>query len=263
MFVLLLEASDKNTAESVVSSFYENLRILSELPDEQAVAASTIQCVDLCASDLFMYFPNEFVYMGADNVTSNADIIPSAYVTYFKRYFKGQNAVFDCAISSQGILREPEYGKVDDESFTYVYVKKKYSTTNANVVFVDTVLAKKENGTYKILGIQNVAGGNAFTHSSDNTNSSGNVMSMMVEAARYYTMKEYDKSYNMYLRIVDADEKNANAYYRLAIMSYKREGCRQYSRKETDRLAMKYITQAKSCGDRYIREKVSNVLYYW
>ena len=274
MFALHIGASDMNSAKNVVSLFYESLKVLSEHPDENTVAESTYQCVDLCASDNFMNFPNEFVYLGLDNSTNSADILPSTYVAYFKKYVKNHNTDYDCTISSPVVLREAEYGKEDDVSYTYFYVNKRYSSDNVNVEFVDTVITMKEKGTYKILGIQNVAGGNAFTtthfHSDYNdhpvsspTHTSASVTSMTVEAARYYTMKEYDKSYNMYLKIIDSDEKNANAYYRLAIMSYERKGCRQYSRQETDRLAMAYINQANSFGDEYLRNKISNVLYYW
>lgn len=59
------------------------------------------------------------------------------------------------------------------------------------------------------------------------------------------------------------DSSNANAYYRLALMSYRRQGCKQYTKKHTDELAMTYIKKAFDNGDSRLKGKINNILYYW
>ena len=88
-----------------------------------------------------------------------------------------------------------------------------------------------------------------------------------MRASSHYTKKEYDAAYAIYKDILSHESDNVNANYRLAIMSYKRQGCGNLSKKEADRVAMKYLRKARSSAvkadDQAYVDKIDNVEYYW
>lgn len=78
-------------------------------------------------------------------------------------------------------------------------------------------------------------------------------------AASYYTSKRYYDAYRTYQKIIKIDSKNANAYYRLGVMTYYREGC-WFSSKEATRKAIEYVENAKALG--FNSDKTSKTIYY-
>ena len=95
------------------------------------------------------------------------------------------------------------------------------------------------------------------------TTTNNDVLHLQASAAHFYNAKDYIRAYKTYHKVIEVDKENADAYYRLAIMSYRRMGCKQYKRKQTDTDAMKYMEKAKEYGRGELRDRAYNLLKYW
>ena len=80
-------------------------------------------------------------------------------------------------------------------------------------------------------------------------------------AAYYYSHGDYNTAYQKYLEIVKA-ENDGDAYYRLAVMTYYGEGCKNLFARNKDRYkkAVDYLKCAVKYGDSKIRRNAENML---
>lgn len=266
-------APDYSFAEDIITSFYDNLKVLAHGEEGDASYLAGESCIHMAASsEAGLYFPNEFKQFGIMGSHEEESLICSSYISQFKRMAASRHLQFSYQIKMTIPFYEAEWKKTDDEaSFVYCIVEKRYGPTVYNGIIRDTVLI---NGDRKIIGIRNFAGGEAYTGYHNqiivSNNSSGQVIPNKVNlenlhfsAARYYNQKKYAEAYKTYQDILKYDSSNANAYYRLALMSYRRQGCKQYTKKHTDELAMTYIKKAFDNGDSRLKGKINNILYYW
>lgn len=267
-------ATDMSVAELTVKSFYDNLKILAASAgdvDDTSYAA-TVACYDLVVSPhngMNRFFPNEFKFFSIDWGHSESSLACDTYISNFKKMAREKDIQFRYAIKKT----EPFFQKGFDNpelSFVWCFVEKQYGPKVYGHIIRDTILVNcTEN---KIFGICNVAGGNAFTSDPQDIaggNNSGintqnvqfvNLLQMEFEASRYFTQKRYKECYDTYLNILKYDPTNANACYRLALMSYSRQGC---PKKDADKKAMMYLNKADKYGDSSMKEKIRNIRYYW
>lgn len=273
-FLSATPKSDLSFAEALTISFYNNLKTLSFGEDGDASYEAGESCIHMAASsEAGLYFPNEFKKLGMTGSHDEESLICTSYIAQFKKMASSRHMQFSYQIKNTIPFYEAEWKKSDDEaSFVYCIVEKRYGPDIYNGVIRDTVLI---NGNRKIIGIRNFAGGEAFTeyHVQVNVpiitpdlispNSNANIESLHFAAASYYNQRKYSDAYNTYLTILKYDPNNANAYYRLALMSYRRQGCKQLSKEKTDELAMSYINKAFKHGDSGLKSKINNILYYW
>lgn len=277
MSFMAVTTADLSITEQTIASFYSNLKILSAGEYDDASYEAGESCIAMVASDQNFFFPNEFKMFGIDGSHDEQSLIFSSYVAQFRKMAASEkkgsshSMQFSYRIVETIPFYEAEWKKADNEaSFFYCIVEKKYGTTVYNGIIRDTVLV---NSNKKILGIRNFAGGEAYTGhnviSEPGEDGSGpsipyiDVARLEVDAAKFFTNKQYVKAFNTYQQILVHAPDNANAYYRLALMSYRRQGCTQFSRKETDKMAMEYIDQAYDHGDWALKRKVQNIKYYW
>lgn len=265
--------ADIAVAEQIVDNFYKNLKILSSGENDDSTYEAGERCISIAASaDAGLFFPNEFKKLGMEGSHDESSLICKSYVSQFKRMASTYKMQFSYQIKSTIPFYEAEWNKGDQQaSFVYCIVEKRYGPSVFNGVIQDTVLI---NSNRKIIGIRNWSGGQAYTdHNVPNVtvpspgptgpSTEVDLTQLQFDATRYYTNRQYSMAYRTYQTILQKDPDNANAYYRLAIMSYRRQGCSQYPRKQTDKLAMDYITRAYDCGDRALKQKIDNILYYW
>jgi tetratricopeptide (TPR) repeat protein len=76
-------------------------------------------------------------------------------------------------------------------------------------------------------------------------------------AANYYSSKLYYHAYRTYERILQLEPKNANAYYRLSLLTFWRQGC-HLSAKAAHQKGLEYAEKAKSLG----YSKAETAIYY-
>lgn len=273
-FLAATPTSELSVAESIVVSFYNNLKILSRGDTDDASAEATAACYDLVVnSSELLSFPNEFKKFGIEGSREEENLICGSFIPMFKSLARKRHLQFNYQLTRTIPFYEAEWKKSDKEaSFVYCIVEKKYGPTVYNGVIRDTVLVDSNK---KIYGIRNFAGGKALTEyhnqvpiitptiSPDPDDSEVDIESLHFAATSFYKQKKYADAFNTYQTILRYDPQNANAYYRLAIMSYRRQGCINYSRKETDKMAMTYINKAYDNGDSQLKSKINNILYYW
>ena len=83
------------------------------------------------------------------------------------------------------------------------------------------------------------------------------IESLRVLAASYYTSKKYYSAYKAYEKIIKIDPNNANAYYRLGLMTYWKQGC-WFSTKEAHRKGLEYAKKSRCLGF----DKADTAIYY-
>ena len=89
------------------------------------------------------------------------------------------------------------------------------------------------------------------------TDDGEDIDALRVLAASYYTLKQYYSAYRIYEKIIRIDPENANAYYRLGLMTFWRQGCR-LPRKEARRKGLEYAERAYRLGFY----KAETAIYY-
>ena len=276
VFSVAATNADLSIAEQTVNAFYNNLKILSAGEKDDASYEAGENCISMAASSEGQYFPNEFKKLGLTDSHNESGLMCKSYVSEFKRMASSHRMQFSYSIKKTMPYYETEWNKSDKQaSFIHCIVEKRYGPSTYQGVIRDTVLL---NDDRKIIGIRNFAGGEAYTehHVQVSIPDQGQTLPTPVvdvnkvdinklkfEASEYYTNRQYAKAYNTYKIILAHDESNANAYYRLAIMTYKRQGCSQYSKKQTDQFAMDYIKKAYDNGKPALKAKINNILYYW
>lgn len=122
-------------------------------------------------------------------------------------------------------------------------VDKTFTDGRITRTFSDTLLVKRG----EIVTIKN----------SMSTDDGENIDALRALAASYYTLKQYYRAYRIYEKIIRIDPENANAYYRLGLMTFWRQGCR-LPRKEARRKGLEYAERAYRLGFY----KAETAIYY-
>ena len=273
IFMSIYVWANSSRTSDVVSDFYYQIKIIAEHPkDSEMSFEARDRVTDMsCDTEGSGWFPNEFV----DDPNSQQKLRAYNYALKFASLSEETNPSFSYKIVSQNKYVEPEWEKNEAESnFSYTIVDKSYTYKGVKKNVRDTIIIA--NFTNQILGVMNKYGGYDFTideNESDfpnpspittpTANTNNDVLHLQAAAAHYYDAKNYDKAYQIYRKVIEKDKENADAYYRLAIMSYRRQGCKQYKRKQTDTDAMTYMEKAKEFGTGELRNRAYNLLKYW
>lgn len=264
LFLLLFSflgstSADLTLAKQVVEELYTGFNTIAVDPEGNDALDAVFHCLTLFASDHIAKFPDESTYLeNSGSISTATNIFADKYVSGFRSIVRARPGFFQYTIAGASSYYEAEWRKSESRaSFVYCFVDKSY----AGISFRDTVLL---NGGGKIVGIRNCAGGEAYTADVANSNS---IEGLTVSASKFYSEKKYSEAFSVYSKILEKEPANVNANYRLAVMSYKREGCKQFSKKETDRMAMKYLRKARSSAEKAQDfenvKKFDNILYYW
>lgn len=82
-------------------------------------------------------------------------------------------------------------------------------------------------------------------------------------AARYYTAKDYGKTYAVLEQLIEDYDNSAEGWYRLALLvNYKRKWSKKlYSNPR--RTALSFMEKASNRASGALADKIENILYYW
>ena len=249
-------AFSESEAKAIVYKFYHNLRIIAEgnYPNEEQtedfiVARNNI--LNSCYSNR-INLPNEFAQF--DFQTNDPFLEASVYVKRLFDFSIQKHPQIKATVISVKPFEEIKSVKSEDsKNFYDVYVKKTITVKGYKPKeYTDVVRLYAENG--KITQISNESGGGAGE----------SVITLRGKAAELFANKEYDKAFDMYLKVIQKDPKQGDAYYRLGLMAYHKLGCktRYVSGKERRRNAYEYMEKASRFSDYKIREYANRVLYY-
>ena len=145
-------------------------------------------------------------------------------------------------------MTEPEIKKRGFESgkdYIETIVQKTFTDNRISKTFQDTVIVENDEITLLV-------------NSSYTRDNIVDIKTLRALAAHYYTQKNYYKAYETYQKIINIDPKNANAYYRLGIMTYYQQGCRFSKKKTARKKGIEYIKRSLFLGF-----DASATLYYF
>lgn len=226
----------------VVTKFYDAIRGLSQASNDSEAARYTSAIKDcfLGKDDGGIPVPNDFYSWEAreTNITSNVYSFRARDMFYTKKKLK----VPEYHIESSKYISEVELEKYKNATSDLIQtiVRKTFSDGEISKTFSDTLIIE-----YGKIGVFN------------NTISDEDVNALRALAARYYSSKLYYLAYKTYERIISVDPKNANAYYRLALLTYWRRGC-NFSVKTAHKKGLEYAEKSKSLGFY----KAETAIYY-
>lgn len=241
---------------ATVERFYSSMKKLTE-----TASASEAQSLQEAMQYCFLYgkptskhntlsginIPNDLFTLGDNDLK----IIGSTLYTQRlkNKVFNNSDFKVTYSIGSSRYAQEPDLKKFKSKDYPYVEtcVTKTFTMGGSSITFQDTLLTRVEDGLIASLhnGIR----------MSDEEES---LESLRARAAGYYSAKMYYRAYGIYEKIIALDPSNANAYYRLGIMTYYKKGC-YYSSSTARRKGKEYVEKA----DRLGFSKAETVLYYW
>ena len=141
------------------------------------------------------------------------------------------------SIGNSHYLSEPERIKRKYKPGKYIetIVTKTFTDSRISLTFQDTVIV--ENGKITLLA-----------NSSYTRDRIEDVKTLSALAAHYYTRKSYYNAYKTYQKIIRIDPENANAYYRLGIMTYYQKGCSFPKKRMARKKGIEYIEKSQDLG---------------
>lgn len=254
MTISAMAFSDSD-AKNVANKFYNNVRIIAEgnypagQQTEDFVVARN-NALGLCYSNR-INLPNEFAEFNFE--TNDPFLEASAYIKRLFDFSVKNSPKINTEIIKVQALEEIKSAKSEDsKNFYEVHVKKTITVGRNKKEYIDIVRIIAENG--KITEITNESGGGVGE----------SIISLRGKAAELFTRKKYDEAFDIYLKIIQKDPEQGDAYYRLGLMAYHKLGCkyRYSSGKDRRQAAYEYIKKATQFGDYKIRGYAEHVLYY-
>ena len=250
IFFKTLLFADSPSTPMVVEQLYSTLKKLSNTSNEIYAFDYREQIKDCFRGkeDSGIPVPNDFYEWG---YKAHKSLPANQYANMFYElaYQKKSLKVEKYTIGSSKYVSEVELGKYLNQNKVYIQtiVKKTFTDgTKKSRTFSDTLLV--ENGEV-------VQFRNAILDSEVE-----DIEALRRLAASYYSSKLYYRAYKTYEKIISLDPANANAYYRLSLMTYWRQGC-SYREKFATKKAIEYANKAKILG--YDSQKTETVLYYY
>lgn len=262
---LMLNAYALPTPEAV-QIYYKGMEKLATISDDNSAyyqaeqmrrcfysyGTETVSGIDL--PNDFSLFP----YDAANNYHNHVMLTSRLYVDILYKYlFNARVMKVKCEIlDSEADGEQPDYNKGSKSlsaavAFVKTNVRKIYTIDRKTVEFMDVVHTDKESG--KIFEIKN----GVYVPKGDDKNS------LRLKAAQAYKAKRYGEAYGYYKKIIELDAKDADALYRIALMTYYQEGCGISSRKDAHRQGRAYMQAVEKCGNSTFRGKAEVVLHNW
>lgn len=249
-------------AENKVIALYRDLETISN----PKTNASQVSKIKFQFEDYFivndMDCPNEFKLMGYNPQDYIQDIRVQQYFNMFCDMFRDEeykDCTFETDIIQRRAERGAEFKKGESQTRQVTLIVKKKYLRSGRVwkEFCDTLLVGTEN--MKVKKWANGASKNHFGYFGEDLD---NVEKMRDAAVHAYENKNYTEAYRIYQEIISKFPKNGDAYYRVAIMLYKEQGCPDLKRKIRLNKVYGYLNKAIQNGDYTTRKHADNMQYW-
>ncbi len=228
-------ASPAIQTPNVVSVFYRTLKQMSSASNDNQ-AYDYREIITNCfrgKEDNGINVPNDFYDWGYAKVkTMSSNSYAQLYEDFSYRQKRFRMDRYE--IVKNQYRSEADFGKYKSQRCNIVQTVVRKTMTNGTK-------SKNISDTLITEGDQIVVFRNSlFSGKSDKDEVDIEVL--RVKAADYYSSGYYRLAYQAYIKIIELDPKNANAYYRLGVMTYYKKGCYpRNARKES----LKYLEKAK------------------
>lgn len=246
---------------NAVLRFYEGMAELSHTSDRgkaNEIESEMRNCVKGMI-DSGTNLPNDFRYFDCDKDKishTNKTLTSNNYIYRLMEYsFSDKILKINVRILSnkmEGSLPDFQSTRLAaTDAYIMTNIVKTFTINGVEKVFNDTVMTEIETGLIK--GISN---GMGFSGVDKNA--------LRIKAAQAYGRKNYDKAYKYYEQIISIDPDDADAYYRLGLMTYWLQGCESKFRKKryAHNKGKEYLTLAWQKGTGAISMKAKRVLHW-
>lgn len=233
--------AEQPSTPSVVTRFYKTMEQIGEASSD-AQAFEYVNILKDCFYDGRMSVPNDFYSFGfKEGINKDGSKI---YLNIYSDRYKN--------LSYEKKALSINY-KVGNSTYVSEVDLKQHLKQNQSPEFVRTVISKTFYYNAKPSSFSDtiVVYNNkivAFVNGINTGASSENIETLRALAASYYSSKRYFDAYRTYEKIIKIDPRNANAYYRIGVMTYYREGCYISSKKEAHKKGISYVEKAQSLG---------------
>lgn len=261
-FLLMFPAAAAIPTPASVRTFYDGIERLAACTNDNDTAVLEQRLSDCFyatrTSSSGNNLPNDFRHFDYDKqqTSHNFDYLNSttcinrlSEYCYKERKMKVQTTIRE----SNNVGSQPDFDKgfTSAAALIATRVEKKYTIGGKTKTFIDTVYTDYATGL--ICEVFNGFG-----------DSKEDVGALKTKAAVAYYRKQYYTAYRYYQKILELLPKDddstrrerAETYYRLALMTYYRQGC-HYSRRQAHKLGKEYMEKA------YAYHKARNVLFHW
>ena len=190
--------------------------------------------------------PNDFYDWGyvTDGKTTANQYANTFYDLFYQRHklkMLGKYKVIKSSYVSEVDLKRY---RNQSSGLIQTVVTKTFTDGKMNKTFSDTLIVERNEIVI-------------FKNSSFTGDDGEDIESLRALAASYYTSKRYYSAYRIYEKILRIDPDNANAYYRLGLMTFWRQGC-WFSLKEAHRRGREYVEKSHNLGFY----KAKTAIYY-
>jgi hypothetical protein len=255
-------------AISVVTSFYANMSKLVQKPDGDEAIVYIGDMMNMCC-DNEIQFPNDIKFL--KNYDDHPFVYAVQYAQQLQDIAKENNVNISIADVSAEYCIGPVMTKSDaDNRFIRVSLLKTVSMRknfgdDVTRKFSDQVLVDTRSN--KIVQITD----EISQYTMDDIDKITAASKLFVMGMDFYDKHKYEESYKSFYRYVQvSDYVDPEAYFRLAILAYKRNGCSDKPRKVTDIeceqwLAAAFIKKNSDMNDKLLRviRTILSVNYFW
>jgi len=248
-----------------VNVFYNGMEQLTRIYSSGEASEIETQ-MRKCFKDEFdsgIELPNDFKFFRHDEGSishTNKILTSTTYIAKLGEYaFKDKVLKVNVRIiKSEKTGRMPEFksGSISSsETYTYVntLVEKTFRIKGKEWTYNDTVSTNVSTGL-----IETISNGNGMLDAN----------ALRVKAAIAYERKRYGEAYRLYEQIISIAPDDADAYYRLGLMTYWLQGCenrfskKKYARRKGEEYLGLAESWGSSKGNYVISGKAEQVLHY-
>lgn len=198
---------------------------------------------------------DEFSMVGVTR--KDGRISPNTYCSYLKKYiFTNHSVSMTCGIIGTYANKAPDYGKQEITCYTTRFKKViKYGGKFYTIwqeADIDPVIGKitKIVTSFKTPYKNDYLEDRVFECPDD----------YLKYAAKKYTRKSYTEAYETYKQLTENYPYEPEGWYRLAIMTFKKQGCNP-SKPVTQ--AIEYMKRAYGLSGGKLRQKADHILFSW
>lgn len=252
LFFLFVSSYAVDTPKSVMK-FYNGLKTLEETNDPNIANETTLGMISCFSASEESGI--EVKLDGMETMSSNKYSQKLHILIFQQKALKTKCTVVRTELAEQPDLSSSMQRRGAQHYISYI--TKQYTLNGRTVKYNDVVETLISNGS--IVDMKNSDENNDESTVSIPSETL-NTEQLRARAAFYYTKGKHVEAYSYYEKLVKQAPKDGDAYYRLALMTLWRKGCKKrFSRDEAKTLGIKYLDNAILYGNNEIKEKAENV----
>lgn len=224
-------------AKEIANTYYGSLQQMAKQPMGDAAFQNEERLLNVLGVDNngkstkgVFRVPNDIEEFSEKQSGDNTVLITN-YIGKFLKVAEETKMDFSYNVLSSDYQQGPEIKKSNDTPpYVRVVVQKTIKTPKASVAQIyDTMFINTSSKSISLIT-------NKYRKSSWLYGENMTIDELLVEAQNKYSNKRYNEAFKLYQKVLEKDPKHEEASYRLGVMCFKGEGCKQYPRKVRDYL---------------------------